>query len=172
MKKNLLFVSLLALACTSCSVPDYEKAVSDWVQTDSHGTWIDMKFEMLEVLETKDITVSDSLSILKEQFDRQKDKTISTLKADIDNSKTRLSFAKFAGADLEDYQRYIDKVESQLDSVNNISFHSIYDNRKTDEVLAKVLKCRYAVTTSTRQEREGNFILSPDMKKCYGKLVK
>lgn len=59
MKKNLLSIGLM-LSLFSCSVPDYEKAVSDWVQAETQG-----KFEMLEVLQTSDITVSDSLSILK-----------------------------------------------------------------------------------------------------------
>lgn len=164
MKKNLLSIGLM-LSLFSCSVPDYEKAVSDWVQAETQG-----KFEMLEVLQTSDITVSDSLSILKKQFDMQKEKTISILEKDIDNSKTKLSFAKFAGADLTDYEKHINKIESQLDSVNNTSFHSIYDNRKAEEVLVKVLKCRYALTTSGRKEMSGEFILSPDMKYCYGKL--
>ena len=26
-------------------------AIAEWVQTDSHGTWTDLKFELLEVLE-------------------------------------------------------------------------------------------------------------------------
>lgn len=164
MKKNLLSIGLM-LSLFSCSVPDYEKAVSDWVQAETQG-----KFEMLEVLQTSDITVSDSLSILKKQFDMQKEKTISILEKDIDNSKTKLSFAKFAGADLTDYEKHISKIESQLDSVNNTSFHSIYDNRKAEEVLVKVLKCRYALTTSGRKEMSGEFILSPDMKYCSVKL--
>lgn len=164
MKKNLLSIGLM-LSLFSCGVPDYEKAISDWVQTETQG-----KFEMLEVMETSDITVSDSLSILRKQFDMQKEKTISILKKDIDNSKTKLSFAKFAGADMTGYEKHISKIESQLDSVSNTSFHSIYDNRKAEEVLIKVLKCRYAITTSGRKEKSGEFILSPDMKLCYGKL--
>lgn len=49
---------------SSCSKPGYEKAIAEWVQTDSHGTWTDLKFELLEVLETEDVTVSDSLRYL------------------------------------------------------------------------------------------------------------
>ncbi len=77
MKKNLLSIGLM-LSLFSCSVPDYEKAVSDWVQAETQG-----KFEMLEVLQTSDITVSDSLSILKKQFDMQKEKTISILENNV-----------------------------------------------------------------------------------------
>lgn len=55
---------MLLIAFSSCSKPGYEKAIAEWVQTDSHGTWTDLKFELLEVLETEDVTVSDSLCYL------------------------------------------------------------------------------------------------------------
>ena len=59
-----LFFCMLLIAFSSCSKPGYEKAIAEWVQTDSHGTWTDLKFELLEVLETEDVTVSDSLCYL------------------------------------------------------------------------------------------------------------
>lgn len=55
---------MLLITFSSCSKPGYEKAIAEWVQTDSHGTWTDLKFELLEVLETEDVTVSDSLRYL------------------------------------------------------------------------------------------------------------
>ena len=54
-----LFFCMLLITFSSCSKPGYEKAIAEWVQTDSHGTWTDLKFELLEVLETEDVTVSD-----------------------------------------------------------------------------------------------------------------
>ena len=59
-----LFFCMLLITFSSCSKPGYEKAIAEWVQTDSHGTWTDLKFELLEVLETEDVTVSDSLRAL------------------------------------------------------------------------------------------------------------
>ena len=56
-----LFFYMLLIAFSSCSKPGYEKAIAEWVQTDFHGTWTDLKFELLEVLEIEDVTVSDSL---------------------------------------------------------------------------------------------------------------
>lgn len=50
-----LFFCMLLIAFSSCSKPGYEKAIAEWVQTDSHGTWTDLKFELLEVLETEDV---------------------------------------------------------------------------------------------------------------------
>ena len=59
-----LFFCMLLVTFSSCSKPGYEKAIAEWVQTDSQGTWTDLKFELLEVLETEDVTVSDSLRYL------------------------------------------------------------------------------------------------------------
>ena len=59
-----LFFCMLLVTFSSCSKPGYEKAIAEWVQTDSNGTWTDLKFELLEVLETEDVTVSDSLRYL------------------------------------------------------------------------------------------------------------
>lgn len=62
---NIKHLFLYAAHCfSSCSKPGYEKAIAEWIQTDSHGTWTDLKFELLEVLETEDVTVSDSLRYL------------------------------------------------------------------------------------------------------------
>lgn len=42
-----LFFYMLLIAFSSCSKPGYEKAIAEWVQTDFHGTWTDLKFELL-----------------------------------------------------------------------------------------------------------------------------
>ena len=34
-----LFFCMLLIAFSSCSKPGYEKAIAEWIQTDSHGTW-------------------------------------------------------------------------------------------------------------------------------------
>ena len=43
-----LFFCMLLMTFSSCSKPGYEKAIAEWVQTDSQGTWTDLKFELLE----------------------------------------------------------------------------------------------------------------------------
>ena len=42
------FFCMLLMTFSSCSKPGYEKAIAEWVQTDSQGTWTDLKFELLE----------------------------------------------------------------------------------------------------------------------------
>ncbi len=34
-----LFFCMLLMTFSSCSKPGYEKAIAEWVQTDSQGTW-------------------------------------------------------------------------------------------------------------------------------------
>ena len=54
MKSRILIVLLFALS--SCGSPEYEKAIADWLQTDENGTWTDLKFELIELLDEKDVT--------------------------------------------------------------------------------------------------------------------
>lgn len=174
MKQNLLFF-LLVWCFSSCGSPDYEKAVADWVQTDKNGMRTNLKFEILEVSGITDITVADSLAVLKKRFEIQKEREISILAKELESAKTRMSFAKYAGVDLESYQNNINEAQVKLDSIKKQSFHSIYDKRKNEEVIAKILECRYVITPplmKVKQEKRAAFILSPDMKKCFGKVSK
>ena len=75
--KNWLLLGVLILGLSSCGSPEYEKAIADWIQTDKNGTWTDLKFELLEVIETKDITVADSIRILQDKFDQTQEKNVS-----------------------------------------------------------------------------------------------
>lgn len=44
---------VLLFALSSCGSPEYEKAIADWLQTDENGTWTDLKFELIELLDEK-----------------------------------------------------------------------------------------------------------------------
>lgn len=157
----------------SCTSSSYEKAIADWVQTDKDGTWTDLNFKLVEVQSIEDITVSDSLSILKKRYESNKKRELIILNRSLEGAKRRMSFAKYAGVNQESYQNDIDVTQSKIDSLENQTFHSIYDGKDDNEVIAKILKCRYAITPpvlNTRQEMNGSFILSPDMKMCLGRL--
>ena len=140
-----LFFCMLLIAFSSCSKPGYEKAIAEWVQTDSHGTWTDLKFELLEVLETEDVTVSDSLCYLN-----NKSAQLSAViqKAESPRALFKPSFSAYMEA------------EKSL-------------NRDSTEVIGKILKCRYAIVqphSGVQQKKTASFLLSPDMEKCIGKL--
>ena len=171
--KNWLLLGVLILGLSSCGSPEYEKAIADWIQTDEDGTWTDLKFELIELIEEEDVTVSDSLSLLKKRFEILKKRDLERMKSDLESAELGMSFAKYAGVNLESYQNDIDVTQSRIDSLNNQTFHSIYDGKDDNEVIAKILKCRYAITSpllNTRQEMNGSFILSPDMKRCFGAI--
>ena len=140
-----LFFCMLLIAFSSCSKPGYEKAIAEWVQTDSHGTWTDLKFELLEVLETEDVTVSDSLRYLN-------------------NKSAQLSLFK------PSFSAYME-AEKSLKATD--AMKAMYLHRDSTEVIGKILKCRYAIVqphSGVQQKKTASFLLSPDMEKCIGKL--
>lgn len=154
--KNWLLLGVLILGLSSCGSPEYEKAIAEWIQTDEDGTWTDLKFELLELLEEKDVTVSDSLRYLENKGDQQK-KIIE--RAENPRALIRTSFSDYAKA--KDNLKWIEKKMME------------YEDRDSTEVLAKLLKCKYAITSpllNTRQEMNGSFVLSLDMKRCFGAI--
>ena len=140
-----LFFCMLLIAFSSCSKPGYEKAIAEWVQTDSHGTWTDLKFELLEVLETEDVTVSDSLCYLH-------------------NKSAQLTDV------IPSFSAYME-AEKSLKATD--AMKAMYLHRDSTEVIGKILKCRYAIVqphSGVQQKKTASFLLSPDMEKCIGKL--
>ena len=148
-----LFFCMLLIAFSSCSKPGYEKAIAEWVQTDSHGTWTDLKFELLEVLETEDVTVSDSLCYLN-----NKSAQLSAViqKAESPRALFKPSFSAYMEA------------EKSLKATD--AMKAMYLHRDSTEVIGKILKCRYAIVqphSGVQQKKTASFLLSPDMEKCH-----
>ena len=144
-----LFFCMLLIAFSSCSKPGYEKAIAEWVQTDS-------KFELLEVLETEDVTVSDSLCYLN-----NKSAQLSAViqKAESPRALFKPSFSAYMEA------------EKSLKATD--AMKAMYLHRDSTEVIGKILKCRYAIVqphSGVQQKKTASFLLSPDMEKCIGKL--
>ena len=151
-----LFFCMLLVTFSSCSKPGYEKAIAEWVQTDSHGTWTDLKFELLEVLETEDVTVSDSLRYLN-----NKSAQLSAVIQKAESSRTlfKPSFSAY--------------MEAKKNLKATEATKAMYLHRDSTEVIGKILKCRYAIVqpySGVQQKKTASFLLSPDMEKCIGKL--
>lgn len=177
MKNWILLLGVSLFCLSSCRSHDYEKAIAEWIQTDKNGTWTDWKFEMLELIETKDITVSDSVQILQDKFNELQDKNVAIYTKKIDRLEgfvSRLEKNPFAPeATTESYRKTLRETEVSLDSIKKLTFQSVYDGRSGTDVLAKLLKCKYAVVPpmlKARQERVSEFLLSPDMKTCWGRM--
>ena len=145
-----LFFCMLLMTFSSCSKPGYEKAIAEWVQTDSQGTWTDLKFELLEVLETEDVTVSDSLRYLNNKS--------AQLAAIIEKAESPRTLFK-------------PSFSAYMEAEKNMK--AMYQNRDSAEVIGKILKCRYSIVqphSGVQQKKTGSFLLSPNMEKCIGKL--
>lgn len=155
--KNLILLSgILLFALCSCGSPEYEKAIADWLQTDENGTWTDLRFKFIEIVETKDVTVSDSLSYLESKGAQQR-KIIE--RAEDPRALIKPLFSDYAKA--KDKLKWIEKKKME------------YANRDSTEVLAKLLKCKYGITPpmlKTRQEKTETFLLTPDMGRCLDRI--
>lgn len=85
MKRNFINAAIAAFLLIGCAVQsNYEKAIADFVQTDRSGTWTDMKFKVIEIGEPTDITVGDSIKILTDKFESDKEKYLNNLKSSIE----------------------------------------------------------------------------------------
>lgn len=152
--RNLILLLSVALL-TSCVSPG-EKAIADWIQTDANGTWTDLKFDLIEIIETKDVTVLDSLQYLE----RKSDDLNSILeKADDPHNRFRKPISYYMTA--KDNLKQVEALKE------------VYANREKTEILAKLLKCKYSIVSpiqKTRQEKTETFLLTPDMDKCLARM--
>ena len=144
-----LFFCMLLIAFSSCSKPGYEKAIAEWVQTDSHGTWTDLKFELLEVLETEDVTVSDSLCYLN-----NKSAQLSAViqKAESPRALFKPSFSAYMEAE---------KSLKATDAMKAMYLHGSY---RQD---IKMQVCHRPATLRGAAEKDGFFPIVPRHGKMY-----
>lgn len=167
----------IVLCLSSCASQSYEKAIADWIQTDADGTWTDLKFELMEVIGTKDITVSDSIQILKEKFKKKQAKNVTIYTQKINREKNSIALLEkspyISKETIERHRGTLRKTENTLDSLINTSFQSVYDNREKTDILVRLLKCRYTIflpMLKTKQEKIETFMLTPDMTKCLVRM--
>ena len=132
----------MGIASVSYTHLGYEKAIAEWVQTDSHGTWTDLKFELLEVLETEAVTVSDSLRYLNNKS--------AQLSAVIKQAESPRALFK------PSFSAYME-AEKSMNATD--AMKAMYLHRDSTEVIGKILKCRYAIEMCIR-DRHSTFGLS------------
>lgn len=173
MNKLMLFLGVL-LCLSSCKSESYKDAIADWIQTDDNGTWTDLKFELIDTDEIKDITVADSIRILQDEKERKIslcNEEISRLTKEIEKAEKGMS-----GVAPSTYFKNRDRLserKSLLKLIQSSDLSLTYNNREKTEVLVKLVKCKYSIISpmlQTRQEKTETFILSSDLKKCVGRL--
>lgn len=175
MKKLIYAFTLIVLF--SCGPSNkYEKLISDYAQTDRHGTWTDIQFKALEIKELTPITVSDSLKILQEAFDENKTHWMTRLETSLSETQTKLDKeqkSRFKSKTIIDmYTKHIHTVSHRIDSVKASEFQSSYLNEKLEKVLLQPVQCRYSYVfppTNPRQEITEIFYFTPDGKRIVSK---
>ncbi|KAA6314963.1 hypothetical protein EZS27_034504 [termite gut metagenome] len=181
MKKVSIIAALTVLLLSPASTSKqsvYEKAIADYVQTDRHGTFTDLKFKALSIEKIADITIADSLKLLQVEFEELRDEQIASQQRTLDYFNGLLTdnqSAKYAKQAVDDQlNRSIAATQTRIDSLHNLpaAYSDLYKDRSLTEVVSVVVKCRYSYTmpgNGAAKERTDNFILLPDGKKVLGK---
>lgn len=177
MKKYLAALILSCLFLASCgSGNKYEKLISDYVQTDKAGTWTDLQFEIIELKELTPVTVSDSITILKQVFEEENKAFIqrqeTLLNMSIQNLEREQKSRFKSPLIIDGYQSTISKLNNSIDSVKQLQFTSQYNEINPDKILLQPVECKYSYifpASNPRQERSDIFYFLPDRSKIIMK---
>jgi|GEM_PF-3225915 len=170
-----LFAStLLFVACSTGSSP-LEKAISDYKQTDPKtGKLYDLHFKMIEMGETKKITVADSIKIMEENFRAENGKRIENYKEQLSTAQKNLEREKsgrFSSATMIDvHEKNIKEYEAKIAEAESAKPDlGKYSSKTQGEVLAQVITCTYSMDDLSGRNftEKSEFILSPDGTKVY-----
>lgn len=173
MNRILLMTAATLLLLTSCGGQSkYEKAIADFVQTDKRGTWTDLQFKVIEMGEPTDITVKDSVAILTEEFEIDKEKRVTMLNENIARNKASMEKERFATMK-QFYQKLIDKNQVVVDSLMKtaVELPEPYKNAAETTILAKEITCKFSIVNpmmgNAKQEIIETFVLNAEGDKCY-----
>ena len=175
--KRIILLSLVSLLF-SCgdTTSKYEKAIADFVQTDSRGTKLDMKFKVEELEELHCVTVADSIKIIMDNFNTERDKQVASLRKTVSLFTENIEKAKAARnpsqAMIKSYQSNIDKTNERINALKESVPKELvkYENKDASDILTIVVRCTYPVDepiTNKRATETFDFFLSPDGTTCY-----
>ncbi|MDH6309464.1 hypothetical protein M2451_003854 [Dysgonomonas sp. PFB1-18] len=170
-KLSILFIVFCIVSC-STNESKYEKLISDYVQTDKHGTWTDLDFKIVNLKELPPIKVSDSIAILQQEFEENKAKCLELQESHLKRSQENLEKegkAKYGSKVITDmYNKHISDATRRIDSVKNLQFVNKYEGISSEKVLLQPVECRYSYVfppSNPRQERTDIFYFLPDNSK-------
>ncbi len=170
--KKLLFIFIL-ISVISCSQNNkYEKLIREYAQTNKEGVFTDCQFESIEIKELPPITVSDSINILKDDFeDNNKsyiDRQGKLLKMSLEYMEKEEEARYRSQVIIDGYMNTITQINSSIDSIKQLKFKNPYGGLSLDKVLLQPVECRYSYVFpvgSPRQERTDIFYFLPDLSK-------
>ncbi|NDW11825.1 hypothetical protein D0T50_02850 [Bacteroides sp. 214] len=174
MRKIALFIfSIFALNGCHSQNSVLEKTIIDYLETDSKsGIRTDLQIKFIE-MKISDILVSDSITILEKQYQKEFEKKLESAQKSIDHWQQSIDKHEKKKSDLvhkmllAESTEKLDNAKSTLEEIK--SWRPDYLDRYTDtdknEVLAKSVKCKLSFQNpklTTRQELDATFIFSPD----------
>lgn len=176
MKRIVLLPLFAILFSCGGTTSIYEKVIAEFVQTDSRGTKLDMKFKVEELKEIFRVTVADSIKIITDNFNIEKDKQMASLEKTLSIFTENIEKAKATSRPsqvmISSYQSSIDKTNERINALRESSPKELakYENRDANDILRIVVRCTYSVDepiTKKRATETFDFLLSPDGIKCY-----
>ncbi|MBB4046460.1 hypothetical protein, partial [Bacteroides reticulotermitis] len=176
MKRILLLPLFVLLFSCGGTTSKYEKVIADFVQTNSRGTKLDMHFKAEKLEEVRRVTVADSIKIITDNFNAERDKQMASLEKTVSLFTENLEKAKAANRPsltmINSYQSSIDKTNEQIAALRKSVPQELakYENRDAGDILTIVVRCTYSVDepiTNKRAMETFDFFLSPDGTKCY-----
>lgn len=176
MRRIILLALIPLLFSCGGTKSKYENVIADFVQTDSRGTRLDMNFNAEKLEEIRRITVTDSIKIITDSFNAERDKQMASLDKSINIFTENIEKAKAtlrpSQMMIDSYQSSIDKTLERIDALKASSPEELtkYENRDRNEILAIVVRCTYSIEepiTNKRATETFDFSLSPDGTKCY-----
>lgn len=164
-----LLIAVFLVACGSSNTSSvYEKTIREYL---IKGKSDDLNFNIVELTEQGKVTVADSIAYLTDEFRKDKQLIIN-----------RIELAKEMSIDLKaktkkksELDKYLDDIElmnNRIDSLKNLTPDNLqgYDSRNAEDVLAKIIRCKYSVQLGGKTVEEiFDFYLSPDGTKCFHK---
>ena len=154
----------------------YKQTVLDYLQTEN-GIKTDFKIEFLK-FESSDITVADSIKVLQEQYQAEKQKKIESAQQSVKRWSEAIEQQEKKGNNLvaktliSRYQKDLEKAKADLNQAMQwqADYLSRYEHRSDTDVLAKKVDSHFSFQNpelTVRQEISAYFVLSPDGIKCY-----
>lgn len=177
MKRILLLPLFALLFSCGATTSKYEKLIANVVQTDK-GVKIDLNFKADKLEEIKQISIADSIKIITDSFNAERDKQIASLKKALCVFTESIEKAKAASKPsqtmINSYQSSIHKTNERIDALRTSVPDELttYENRDAREILAIVVRCTYTIDeplTKKRVTETFDFLLSPDATKFYSK---
>lgn len=176
--KRIVLLPLFALLL-SCggTTSKYERLIADVVQTD-RGVKIDLNFKADKLEEIRQISVADSIKIITDSFNAERDKQLVSLEKTLSVFTESIEKARAANRPSQvmigSYQSSIDKTNEQIDALKKTVPKELakYENRGANEILAVVVRCTYTIDEPLGNKRATetfDFYFSPDGTKFYSK---